>query len=115
MVIWTLARKDLRLLVRDPRALIILVAMPLIFILVLGPHFSRRVARCSFLSPGWKNAFGMAATVPAPGNPVALAVRGLYDENQDGLPLYLFDGLNPFHREGVNLPVLDVEVLRDET
>src|SRR5947207_1030186 len=36
MVIWTLAKKDLRLLVRDPRALIILLAMPLIFILVLG-------------------------------------------------------------------------------
>src|ERR1700675_4841052 len=36
MVIWTLARKDLRLLVRDARALIILLAMPLIFILVLG-------------------------------------------------------------------------------
>ena len=36
MVIWTLAKKDLRLLVRDPRAMIILLAMPLIFILVLG-------------------------------------------------------------------------------
>src|SRR5439155_25654952 len=36
MVIWTLARKDLRLLVRDARALVILLVMPLIFILVLG-------------------------------------------------------------------------------
>ena len=36
MVVWTLAKKDLRLLVRDPRALIILLAMPLIFILVMG-------------------------------------------------------------------------------
>ena len=36
MVIWTLAKKDLRLLVRDPRAMIILLAMPLVFILVLG-------------------------------------------------------------------------------
>src|SRR4051794_4517631 len=32
----TLARKDLRLLFRDPRAVLILLAMPLIFILVLG-------------------------------------------------------------------------------
>ena len=32
----TLARKDLRLLLRDPRAVVILLAMPLIFILVLG-------------------------------------------------------------------------------
>src|SRR5262245_53005980 len=36
MVIWTLAKKELRLLVRDARALVILLAMPIIFILVLG-------------------------------------------------------------------------------
>jgi linearmycin/streptolysin S transport system permease protein len=36
MPIWTIAKKDLRLLVRDPRALIILLAMPVLFILVLG-------------------------------------------------------------------------------
>jgi ABC-type Na+ efflux pump permease subunit len=36
MAVWTLAKKDLRLLLRDPRAAIILLAMPLIFILVLG-------------------------------------------------------------------------------
>jgi hypothetical protein len=36
MVLWTLAKKDLRLLLRDARAMIILLAMPLIFILVLG-------------------------------------------------------------------------------
>lgn len=232
MVIWTLARKDLRLLVRDPRALIILLAMPLIFILVLGvslgegfgqkpaerlrvsvvnldegvprtfdrpamiregvgwlaaaplpgtglltpwpgiafaqlnqrawfprdswsqrlladlgetadirvelvpsldegrqlvhsgkraavlvlyPHFSKKVARCSFLSPGWRSAFALASTFPSPGNPVALAVHAFYDENQSALPLYLFDGINPFHREGVNLAALEVEVLRDPT
>jgi ABC-2 type transport system permease protein len=33
---WTLAKKELRLLLRDFRALVLLVAMPLIFILVLG-------------------------------------------------------------------------------
>jgi ABC-2 type transport system permease protein len=36
MPIWTLAIKDLRLLVRDTRAAVILLAMPLVFILVLG-------------------------------------------------------------------------------
>ncbi|MCX7699812.1 MAG: ABC transporter permease [Gemmataceae bacterium] len=36
MAIWTLARKDLRVLVRDTRAAIILLTMPLLFILVLG-------------------------------------------------------------------------------
>jgi ABC-type Na+ efflux pump permease subunit len=36
MVTWILAKKDLRLLLRDRRAVVILLAMPLIFILVLG-------------------------------------------------------------------------------
>jgi ABC-type transport system involved in multi-copper enzyme maturation permease subunit len=36
MIVWLLARKDLLVLLRDPRALIILLAMPFIFILVLG-------------------------------------------------------------------------------
>jgi ABC-type Na+ efflux pump permease subunit len=36
MPIWTLALKDLRLLARDTRAVVILLAMPLVFILVLG-------------------------------------------------------------------------------
>src|SRR5947209_10670353 len=35
-MIWTLAKKDLRLLMRDRRAVVILLAMPFIFILVLG-------------------------------------------------------------------------------
>jgi ABC-type Na+ efflux pump permease subunit len=36
MPIWTLAKKDLRVLLRDTRAAIILMAMPVVFILVLG-------------------------------------------------------------------------------
>jgi ABC-type Na+ efflux pump permease subunit len=36
MAIWTLARKELRLLLRDPKAAVILLGMPLIFILILG-------------------------------------------------------------------------------
>jgi ABC-type Na+ efflux pump permease subunit len=36
MVVWTLAKKELRLLLRDPRAAVILLGMPLIFILILG-------------------------------------------------------------------------------
>src|SRR6516162_9549259 len=35
-MMWILAKKDLRLLLRDRRAMVILLAMPLIFILVLG-------------------------------------------------------------------------------
>src|SRR5882672_8270154 len=36
MAVWTLAKKELRLLLRDPRAAVILLGMPLIFILILG-------------------------------------------------------------------------------
>src|ERR1700757_658094 len=36
MVIWTLAKKDLRVLLGDRRAVVILLAMPVLFILVLG-------------------------------------------------------------------------------
>jgi ABC-type multidrug transport system permease subunit len=231
MVLWTLAKKDLRLLVRDPRAMIILLAMPLIFILVLGvslgenfgkkaseglrvavliedegvprffdrpamireglgwlaltpnpagsmqawiggsfavanhpgwfphepwsklllrdlnetadirvefikdrteaeylvksgkraavlvlgKHFSKRIERCSFLASGWHDNFTIAACYPQPGHPLALALRGLFDEAQTALPMYIHDGLNPFHREGVNLGALDVEVLKDPT
>jgi ABC-2 type transport system permease protein len=34
--IWTLAKKELRLLLRDPRAAVLLLGMPLLFILLLG-------------------------------------------------------------------------------
>src|SRR5579871_4472834 len=36
MPIWILAKKDLRVLLRDTRAAIILMVMPVVFILVLG-------------------------------------------------------------------------------
>ena len=83
-------------------------------VLVLGPRFSRRVARCSFLSAGGGSALTRAALL-RPGDPVLLAAAGLYQEGQTALPLDLTDGLNPFFRDGVKLDVLDVEVLRDET
>ncbi|MCI0683600.1 MAG: ABC transporter permease [Gemmataceae bacterium] len=84
-------------------------------VLVLGKHFSRRVARCSFLAGGWQDTYTLASAFPRPGNPAALACLGLFDERQTGLPLYLFDGINPFFRDGVKLELLDVEVMRDPT
>jgi hypothetical protein len=45
MVIWTLAKKDLRLLLRDRRALVILLAMPFLFILVLGMSLGESFGR----------------------------------------------------------------------
>ena len=36
MAIWTLAKKEIRLLLRDRLSAIILLGMPLLFILILG-------------------------------------------------------------------------------
>jgi ABC-type multidrug transport system permease subunit len=82
-------------------------------VLVLGKHFSKRVERCSFLASGWQDQFNVAACFPQPGNPVALALRGMFDESQTVLPMYVHDGINPFHRDGVNLEILDVKVEKD--
>jgi ABC-2 type transport system permease protein len=84
-------------------------------VLILGKQFSKRVARCSFLASGAHDALRLAATFPKPGNPVALGALGWYGEHQAALPLYLLDGINPFHRDGVKLDVLDVEILEDTT
>jgi ABC-type multidrug transport system permease subunit len=84
-------------------------------VLVLGPRFSRRVARCSFLGGERDRVLTFLSGFPRPGLPVNLALAGLYNENQQALPLYLLDGINPFYRDGVTLGKLDVELLRDET
>jgi ABC-type Na+ efflux pump permease subunit len=78
MAVWTLAKKDLRLLARDMRAAIILLAMPLIFILVLGlslgqgfglkPDDRLRVSLVD-LDQGYEPAqvrFACAALLPTP-------------------------------------------------
>jgi ABC-type multidrug transport system permease subunit len=83
-------------------------------VLVLGPHFSKRVERCSFLASGWRDAFVPAMAYP-PGDPIGRALATTFSEEQTVLPLYLLDGLNPFHRDGVKLEALDVEVMRDPT
>jgi ABC-2 type transport system permease protein len=84
-------------------------------VLVLGPHFSKRVERSSFLAAGWQEAFLLSASFPCPGLPVSLALAGAFQESQDALPLYFLDGINPFHRDGVKFKELDVRVLRDPT
>jgi ABC-2 type transport system permease protein len=73
-------------------------------VLVLGPEFSRRLSRCSFLGQ--------------PQGPKEIAnenMRGLFDVVKDLGAGNLNDGINPFYREGVHLDKLDVEVLRDPT
>jgi ABC-2 type transport system permease protein len=84
-------------------------------VLVLGPNFSKRVTRSSFLGGGLEPTFSLVAVWPIPGLPADVALCGLLDENQNIDPLYLYDGINPFYRDGVNLGQIDVTVLHDET
>jgi ABC-type multidrug transport system permease subunit len=84
-------------------------------ILVLGPNFSKRVERSSFLAAGWKETFAFSSVYPQPGLPVQLMLAACFNEGQDALPLYFLDGINPFHRDGVKFDELDVYVLRDPT
>ncbi|MFO0964899.1 MAG: ABC transporter permease [Gemmataceae bacterium] len=84
-------------------------------VLVLGPAFSKRVERCSFLAAGWQETFALAAAFPNRGDPILLALNAAFQESQTALPLYTVEGLNPFYRDGIRLDVLDVRVLRDPT
>lgn len=100
------SRADAERLVRDSKRAAVLV---------LGPSFSKRVQRCSFLAAGWRTRILESCAYPRTGDPVLLALAAFFEENQTVLPLYLEDGINPFHRDGVRLEALDVEVLRDQT
>jgi ABC-type Na+ efflux pump permease subunit len=181
MPIWILAKKDLRLLLRDRRALIILLAMPFIFIvilgLLLGEGFGRRPddrLRVSLvdldrgdyfalvregvagLSAAHGQALGAAALVAAndvtrpPAEPWSkvvlrdlketaeirveivpdkeLADSLIRDSKRSAILVFgprfsekvtacsfLADGINPFHRDGVNIRMLDAEMLVDPT
>lgn len=84
-------------------------------VLILGPHFSKRVERTSFLAPAWEETFLITSVLPRPGLPVSLACHAFFNEKQDALPLYFLQGINPYHRDGIRFPELDVEVLRDPT
>jgi ABC-type Na+ efflux pump permease subunit len=181
MPIWTLAKKDLRLLLRDRRALIILLAMPFVFIailgLLLGEGFGRRPddrLRVSLVDFDRGNHFALlrecAAGLTAPHGQAlsaavllaandairppeepwsqvvlrdlketaeirveivpdkALAESLVRDSKRSAILVFgprfsekvtacsfLADGINPFHRDGVNIRMLDAEMLVDPT
>jgi ABC-type transport system involved in multi-copper enzyme maturation permease subunit len=192
MAFWTVAKKDLRLLVRDARAMIILLAMPLIFILVLGvslgegfgkkaedtlrvsvlildegpppptpPALSREGLAWLTMQPAllagpaqlvaagslaqanrseWSFPYGkwselvlrdlrqtaniriesiesraLADELIRTRRRAAVLVLGAQFSRRAQSCSFLADGINPFYRDGVNLPALDVEVLRDPT
>ena len=150
MAIWTLASKDLRLLLRDRRAALLLLALPLLFILVLGlllgESFGQKPddrVRVSLVD--LDSGSGLIAGEPwsrvvqrdlAETAGIRLEIIGSRDEagrliadhkrsavlifeptftDKINRCSFLVDGINPFHRDGVNLKMLDVEVLRDDT
>src|SRR5262245_53458795 len=61
-------------------------------ILILGPRFSKRVERTSFLTAGWQETLLVTSVIPRPGLPVNLALKALFDEGQDAVPLYFLQG-----------------------
>lgn len=155
--IWTLAGKDLRLLLRDPKAAVILILMPLMFIFVLGlslgegfgqkPDERLRITVVD-LDEGLPRKDG--EPIPFPGVPWSkkvledlgksggIRVEVVDDEKEAKVLVgsgrraavivfgpdfskrvakcsFLSEGINPFFREGVDLPALDVTVLKDDT
>src|SRR5262245_43102836 len=146
-VVWTLAKKDLRLLLGDRRAVVILLAMPILFILVLGVALGKDQLRISlvdmdqgdYLRSGdfpperWSHMFVRDLKQTAPDIDVemltldqarqkintrkraAALVFGPEFSKRVSRCSFLADGINPFNRNGVNLALVDAELLRDET
>jgi ABC-type multidrug transport system permease subunit len=147
MVIWTLAKKDLRLLLGDRRAVIILLAMPILFILVLGIALGKDQLRITivdldkgeyeqsggFPPEKWSKMFLYDLKQTAPDIEVeilsldqarqkintrkraaVLVFRADFSKKVSQCS-FLAEGINPFNRNGVNLSLLDAELLRDET
>src|SRR5262245_33566187 len=182
MPIWTLAKKELRLLLRDRLAAILLLGMPFVAILLLGlllgegfwqkPDEKLRVSVVDLdrgdVVGDAKEAAAYLAMTPGPGQLSGLALveahhklrfpreswakmvirdleltaeirveeipsreeaKRLCSEGKRAAVLvfgpsfsekvaacsFLADGLNPFYRDGVNMPELDVELIKDDT
>jgi ABC-type multidrug transport system permease subunit len=142
MAVWTLAKKEIRLLLRDPLAAIILVAMPLLFIVVLGrmlgepddrlritvvdqdqgtglqgEPWSRAVCRDLAETAGIRvevlpNLEEAQRMVAYHQRPAVLVFKANFSE-QINQCSFLAEGINPFHRDGVYLDKVGAEMLHD--
>lgn len=102
MAIWVLAKKELRLLLRDPRAAVILLGMPFIFILILGlalgegfgqkPDDRLRVTLVD-LDKGYTDPISMSREI------AAWHAAGTGSQLLDGLTLASANDLTRFPRE----------------
>jgi ABC-type Na+ efflux pump permease subunit len=148
MVIYTLAKKELRLLLRDRMALVVLLGLPLVFILLwglmLGENFGQKNADAKlrvFLvdedrgvgleGQPWsyqvykdlKETTGInVETVSSVeeakrriGKHQIAAVLVFHEDFSDRVSQcsFLADGINPFHRDGVYLDRVGVELIKD--
>ncbi len=150
-ILWTLARKELRLLLRDPLAVGVLVGMPLLFILVLGlllgegfgqkPDDTLRISLVDLdrgtspLGQSWsywvrqdlKETPGIRIEyipdleeakrlVREHRRAAVLVLTGRLSERVNNCSFLDTPGsLNPFHREGVYLEQVGVDLLTDDT
>ena len=153
MVVWALAKKEARLLLRDRLSAAILLVMPFFFILVLGlllgEGFGQKAddrLRVSLVDldegPGDTGPFphgkwsavvlrdlretadirvetittrAEAERLCAEGRRAAVVIFGPDFSRKMARCSFLQDGINPFHRDGVYLDRIGVEVIRDPT
>lgn len=148
-IVWTLVRKELRLVLRDPVALILLFVLPLVFILVFGlfvgegfgqkPDKRLRISLVdrdggSGLNQGepWSRVvrrdLAETANIRIEIIDRAEEAERLIREHKRAAVLvfgaeftarmnqcsFLAGGLNPFHRDGVYLDKIDVQLWKDE-
>jgi ABC-2 type transport system permease protein len=146
--VWTLAKKEFRLLLRDRLATLILLVMPLLFILILGlllgESFGQKnddKLRISLvdldtgegLHPGesWAKVvqrdlaetagiqievvpnLETAEELVAFHRRAAVVVFKSDFSEQVNRCSFLTDGINPFYRDGVELPKVHIDLLRD--
>jgi ABC-2 type transport system permease protein len=148
-IVWTLVKKELRLVLRDPVSLLLLFVLPLLFILVFGlfvgegfgqkPDKRLRIMLLdldggSGLNPGepWSQVVQRdlaetagiriqelksredAERLIREHKQAAIVVFGPNFSDRINRCSFLADGLNPFHRDGVYLDKVDVQLWKDE-
>jgi ABC-2 type transport system permease protein len=148
-IVWTLVKKELRLVLRDPVSLILLLVLPLLFILVfglfVGESFGQKPDKRLRISlvdrdhgsglnkdEPWSQVVrrDLAETanirieiIDSPEEAerlirehkrAAILVFQPHFSERINNCSFLVDGLNPFHRDGVYLDKVDVQLWKDE-
>lgn len=148
-LVWTLVKKELRLVLRDPVSLLLLFVLPLLFILVFGlfvgesfgqkPDKRLRISLLDLDSGSgftagvpWSNvvrrdlaetanirieiidSLDEAERLIREHKRAAILVFGPAFSERINNCSFLTGGLNPFHRDGVYLNKVDVQLLKDE-